>query len=105
MTLVIEADHQNKEMHEIPHKIDIVDQVVKIISIKTTIHDRIQTDENIRLIPVPSQTLGVDTIQTIDHETHLTIETGIIGTIEIEAIQIIEIYENQRSNYRRPNNN
>ena len=37
------------------------------------------------------QTLGIDTIQTIDHETHLTIETGIIPTIGIEAIQIIEI--------------
>ena len=27
--LVIEVDHQNKEIHEISHKIDIVDQIVK----------------------------------------------------------------------------
>ena len=36
---------------------------------------------------VPTQTLGIDTIQMIDHETHLTIETGIVPTIEIEATQ------------------
>ena len=43
------------------------------------------------MIPDPTQTLGIDTIQTIDHETHLTIETGIIQTIQNEAIQIIKI--------------
>ena len=88
--LVIEAGHQNKEIQEISHKIDI-DQIVKIISIETTIHNQIQTEENFHLIPVPIQTLGIDTIQTIDHETHPTIETGTIPKIEIEAIQIIEI--------------
>ena len=45
ITLVIKIDHQNKEIHEISYKIDIVDQIVKIISIKTTIHDQIQTRE------------------------------------------------------------
>ena len=43
------------------------------------------------MIPVPTQTLGIDIIQLIDHETHHTIETGIIPTIEIEANQIVEI--------------
>ena len=43
--LVIEADHQNKEIHEISHKIDIVDQIVKIINIETTIHAQIQSRE------------------------------------------------------------
>ena len=33
ITIVIEADHQNKQIHEISLKIDIVDQKVKIISI------------------------------------------------------------------------
>ena len=31
--LIIEVDHQNKEIHKISHKIDIVDHVAKIISI------------------------------------------------------------------------
>ena len=89
--ITLEADHQDKEVHKISHKIDIVDQIVKIISIETTILDQIQTDENIRLIPDPTQTLGIDTIQTIDHETHLTIEAGIVLTIRKEVIQRIEI--------------
>ena len=88
--LVIEVDHQNKGVHEISHKIDIVDQIVKIISIEITIHDQIQTDQNF-LIPVPIQILGIDIIQTIDHEIHHTIETETIQKTEIEAIPIIEI--------------
>ena len=63
----------------------------QIISIETTIYDKIQEEENILLIPVATQTLGIDTIQAIDQETHLTIDTGIIPTKEIGAIQIIEI--------------
>ena len=43
------------------------------------------------MLPVPNQTLGVGTIQTIDHELHHTIETETSLTIEKEAIQIIEI--------------
>ena len=65
--------------------------ISKIIDIATTIHDRIQTDENICLITVPNQTLGIDTFQTIDLKTHPTIATRIIPTIEIEVFQIIEI--------------
>ena len=89
--LIIEADRQNKEIQVISEKIDIVDQIVKTISIETTIHDQIQTNLNNRLIPVLNQTLEIDTIQMIDHDTHHTIETGIIPTIEIEATQIVEI--------------
>ena len=43
------------------------------------------------MIPVPLQILGIETIQTIDHETHHTIETEIIQTIGIEVIELIEI--------------
>ena len=43
------------------------------------------------MIPVPIQILGTDTIQTIDHKIHHTIETETIQTIGIEVIQIIEI--------------
>ena len=88
--LIIEVDHQNKEIDEISHKIDIFDQIARIISIEITIHDQIQTEQNF-LIPVPIQILGIDTFQTIDHETHHTIETETIQTIGIEAIPIIEI--------------
>ena len=62
------------------HKIDTVDQIVETISTETTIHDQIRTDQ-IRLIPTPSQTVGLGTIQMIDQETHLTIDTEIIPTI------------------------
>ena len=43
------------------------------------------------MIPVPTQTLGIDTIQMIDHETHPTKGTEINQTIGIEVIQKIEI--------------
>ena len=43
------------------------------------------------MIPVPIKILGIDTIQTIDHETHHTIEIETIQTIGIEVIQLIEI--------------
>ena len=68
----------------------------QIISIETNIHDQNQTEENIRLIPVPIQVLGRDTIQTIHHEIHHTIETETIQTIVIEAFQIIEINVNKK---------
>ena len=90
ITLVIEVDHQNNEIHKISHKIDIVDQIAKVTSIETTIHDQIQTEQNF-LIPVPIQFLGIDTIQTIDHVIHHTKETEIIQIIEIEVIQTIGI--------------
>ena len=43
------------------------------------------------MIPVPTQTLGIDTFQMIDQEIHLTIDTEIILTIGIEVTQIVEI--------------
>ena len=43
------------------------------------------------MIPVPIQILGIDTIRTIDYETHHTIETKTIQPIGIETIPIIEI--------------
>ena len=39
-----EDDHQIKEIRIISHKTDIVNQIVEIFSIKTTIHDQNQTD-------------------------------------------------------------
>ena len=80
ITQVIEVDHPNEEIHEISPKIDITDRIAKIS--KITIHDRIQTQQNLFLDPVPIQTQGVDTIPIIDHETH--------HTIEIETIHIIK---------------
>ena len=43
------------------------------------------------MIPVPIHTLGIDTIQLIDQESHPTIDIEITPTIESEAIRIIEI--------------
>ena len=93
ITLVIEVDHPNKEIHEISHKIDIVDQIVE-----TTTHDQTQTQHILFQHPVPNQT-EIDIIQTINHENQLIIEidtiriigTGTIQTTEIEAIPIIVI--------------
>ena len=56
-----------------------------------TIHDRIQTQQNLFLHPVPNQTQGIDTIPKIDHEIHHITEIKNIQTIGIEVIQIIEI--------------
>ena len=88
LTQVIEVDLQN---NEISHKIDIVDQITKVIKIKITIHDQIQTEQNLFLHQVHIQTLGIDTIPMIDHETHHTIENEIIPIIGIKNIQIIEL--------------
>ena len=43
------------------------------------------------MIPVPFQTLEIDTIQTIEHEIHHIIEIETTLTKKIEAIQIIKI--------------
>ena len=64
---------------------------MELIIIETTIHDPTQTDHNIRLILILTQTLGLDTIQTIDQEIHLSVDTGNIPTTVIEATQIVEI--------------
>ena len=64
--------------------------MVEILSVETTIHDQIQTDQNIRLKPVPIHTLEIDTIQMTDQEILRTIKTEIIPTIRIEATRKIE---------------
>ena len=83
ITLIIEVDHQNKEIYKNSHKTDIVDQIAKITSIETTIHDQIQTEENCLI-------LGIDTIQTIDHVIHHAIGIETTQITEIEVIQITE---------------
>ena len=64
----------------------MVDRIVE-----TTIHDRIQTQHNLLLHPVPIQTQKIDTIPTTDQETLRTIEIEAIQTIGIEVTQTIEI--------------
>ena len=92
ITPVIEVDRPNEEIHEISHKIDIVDRIAKITKIEITIHDRVQIQQNLFLHPVLIQTQGLDTKRFgIDHETHHTTEIETIHTIEIEVILIIEI--------------
>ena len=69
-TLTTEDDHQTKELHVISHKVDKIDQIVGTASIEITIHDQTQIDQNIQLIIILIQILGINTIQTIDQETH-----------------------------------
>ena len=40
ITLFTEEDHQTKKIHEIPHKIDIVDHTVEILNIEITVHNQ-----------------------------------------------------------------
>ena len=86
ITLVIEVDQPNKEIHEISLKIDIVDRIVE-----TTIHDRIQIQHNLFQRPVLIQIQEIDTIPTTDHEAYRTKEIETIQTIGIEVTQTIEI--------------
>ena len=64
------VDRQNEKLHKISHKIVVVDQLIKTISIEITIHDQIPE---------------IDIIQIKDRETYLTKETGVIPTIGIEV--------------------
>ena len=80
ITQVIEEDHQNEEIHKILHKIIIIDQIVEI-----TTPDRIQIQHNLFLDLIPNQ--EINTIQTINHETHHIIE---IETTQIIAIEVIQ---------------
>ena len=89
ITQVIEVDHPNEEIHEIFHKIDKTDRIVK--KTKINIPDRIQTQQNLFLHPVPIQTQGIGTIPIIDHETHHITEIETVHTVEIEVILTIEI--------------
>ena len=89
ITQFIEEDQQNEEIHDILHKIDIIDRIAKLT--KITIHDQIPMQHNLFLDPVPNQTQGIYTIPIINHETHQTTELEIIHIIEIEVTQTIEI--------------
>ena len=80
ITQNIEEDHQNEEIHKILHKIIIIDQIVEI-----TTPDQIQIQHNLFLDLILNQ--GINTIQTINHETHHVIE---IETIQIIAIEVIQ---------------
>ena len=84
ITQVIEEDHQNEEIHKIRHKIITIDQIVEI-----TTPDQIQIQHNLSLDLIPNQ--GINTIQTINHETHHIIEIQTTPIIEIEVIQTTEI--------------
>ena len=84
ITQVIEEDRLNEEIHRILHKIIIIDQIVEI-----TTPDQIQIQHNLFLDLIPNQ--GINTIQTINHETHHIIEIETIQIIEIEVIRTIEI--------------
>ena len=84
ITQVIEEDHQNEEIHKTRHKIITIDQIVEI-----TIPDQIQIQHNLFLDLIPNQ--EINTIQTINHETHHTIEIETTPIIEIEVIQTTEI--------------
>ena len=86
ITQVIEEDHQNEEMHRILHKIIIINPIVEI-----TTPDQIQIQHNLFLDPIPNQTQEINTIQTINHETHHIIEIETIQIIEIEVIRTTEI--------------
>ena len=83
ITQVIEEDHQNEEIHKIHHKIITIDQIVEI-----TTPDLIQIQHNLFLDLIPNQ--GINTIQTINHETHHIIEIETTPIIEIEVIQTTE---------------
>ena len=54
ITQVIEVDHLNEEINEIPHKMDIIDRIAKIT--KITIHDQIPIQHNLFLDPVTNRT-------------------------------------------------
>ena len=84
ITQVIEEDHQNEEIHIIRHKIITIDQIVEI-----TTPDQIRIQHNLFLDLIPNQ--GINTIQTISHETHHIIEIETTPIIEIEVIQTTEI--------------
>ena len=85
-------DLEIREIHEISHKIDIINQTIKTISIAITIHDQTQievTTQNIIEI-VQNQTPETDFIKTIVLEFHYTKETETIQTIGTDSIKITD---------------
>ena len=65
--ITIVEELQIKEIHEITHKIDIVDQTIKTINIEAIIQDQTQIEATIQIITgiVQTQTHETDTIQLI----------------------------------------
>ena len=68
---VFPEDHQIEEAHKVVHKIDLVDQKVKKISIETITPDPTQIEVIIQIIleTVFTQTLVIETIPKTVHET------------------------------------
>ena len=81
ITQVIEEDHLNEEIYRILHKIIIIDPIVEI-----TTPDQIHIQHNLFLDQIPNQIQEINTIQTINHETHHITEIETIQIIEIEVI-------------------
>ena len=87
---MLEDHHHTKKVHRFSQQTSIVDHMVQIVNIKTTIQDKIQINPNFRLWTDPIQILEIENIQIIDLETLHTIDIEIILTIGIETIQTIE---------------
>ena len=85
ITQVIEEDHQNEEIHKICHK----NHYNRPNSRNNYSRSNSNTTQFVILDLIPNQ--GIDTIQTISHETHHIIGIETTPIIEIEVIQTIEI--------------
>ena len=85
-------NHHVDKTHKIIHKLNIADQIARVISIETATQDQTWTEIIFQSIVgiVFTRTLGTDTIPMTVQEIHLTIKTETILTIELESIQIIE---------------
>ena len=72
----------DRRIHEMSHKIDIVDQTVKTINIEIIIQDQTQTEVTTQIITeiVDIRILEIDTIQTTVPEIPRITERGIIQT-------------------------
>ena len=82
-------DLQIKEFHETSHKIDMVDQTVKIVKIEIIIQHQTQVEATIQIITgiLQTQTPETDIIQMIALEAHHTIETKAIQTTVTDSIK------------------
>ena len=81
--MFLAEEHQIDEIQKIIHKLDITDQIVKIISIET-----ITLEQSNRIIYSKMIVIGTVIIQTLGMDT---IPRTVLQTIEIEIIQLVEI--------------
>ena len=98
--ITIVEDLLIKEIHEISHKIDIVDQTVKTINVEIIIQDQTEIEATIQITTgiVQTQTpktdinrmIAVETSHTIETETNQTTGTDNIQIRDPETIQIID---------------